>query len=1096
VNPAWDLELIVGRLDGVTKESTLSLIDRIMDAESNGIYGKVYSVTNNGSYNNPTGMRWKDYSNSRADIYDGDGDPWRYQFGMFGETMSECSDYLDSGHYLNYTASSINGKAPQDCTLKLSIGANGSNDLPPGRANSRQPLVDDAFWYFGHLDGQPTTGNFTEFLNWRKTTSCSNTLCQDLPEDEQEACRLASTDAYKEIDTRCVGVSDGFVGFNYQSFPVSLLQISPTGWHTGLSETNFAGRPKVHDDDGADDNYSLWYESNEEIDDPLCYASPDFSDAPSTSCLSQHLINFNQPLTFDTVQTSYASDPDRYRVRFKVKALDLSRSVNVQAYIKVYEYSSGKGVTYSRVNAVTLPADTTTGWLDAEALLTFDHTDSEHNDNWSGTYKKITLFIGTNKQVSGAIGLDSFTLEKIIGDESSDIAVVNPSFNQGHKQVSTGDHAANFLSRLNGAAFWGSLSHHESGGHSFSKHQLETMVYYMRGLPLGDAVWFAEGHNSGILYGDPLYSPVAVHLNNLGAKLVNFLPNTEDIALTGSTVNGRDTELVTTTYQVDYCPGDDFYDCDQASSWVSPGISGTGGREDMVLGAFETGDIATGAYVLRLGVTSINSGKGREQSFYDYQTIIIYSGTSDFDGDGITDVREVAEASLTDPDNPDMDGDGLLDGQEVDVYGTDPLAVDSDNDSLSDAEEIDAGLNPLMDDVGPDDDNDEDGVINIIEFHRDTDPNDPDSVPELSTFYVDHTNTTGIEDGSMENPFSTVAGALDVAAIGDTIQIAAGTYSLETSWAGTAVNIIGAGPGQTHVNVSSFAISGWACGSIRELTLDTTYGFNAFMSRNVTFDHFVLKTASNGFTIFNSRNIEIRHSLISGDENNGASATIGILICYMEDTDTLRIKNTTIARFTYGISSNIASGIIPGHGLSIQNTILSNTDDVFIEGLDADIKSSLFSDGSLPPTQGNLGGDPLFVDAPNEDFHLQALSPALDTGNPEDDYNLEPLANGDRINMGYYGNTCDAAVTTDSDGDNLSDAWENAYGLDPGNSADAALDADNDGLTALEEFRAGTNPLSSDSDGDGAADGQEVYYESDPNDPDSMPGGLDANGVV
>ena len=41
--------------------------------------------------------------------------------------------------------------------------------------------------------------------------------------------------------------------------------------------------------------------------------------------------------------------------------------------------------------------------------------------------------------------------------------------------------------------------------------------YFLRGLPLGDAVWFNESNNSGILYGDPLYSPVAVRLNPVNA---------------------------------------------------------------------------------------------------------------------------------------------------------------------------------------------------------------------------------------------------------------------------------------------------------------------------------------------------------------------------------------------------------------------------------------------------------------------------------------------------------------------------------------------------------------------------------------------------
>jgi hypothetical protein len=45
--------------------------------------------------------------------------------------------------------------------------------------------------------------------------------------------------------------------------------------------------------------------------------------------------------------------------------------------------------------------------------------------------------------------------------------------------------------------------------------------------------------------------------------------------------------------------------------------------------------------------------------------------------------------------------------------------------------------------------------------------------------------------------------------------------------------------------------------------------------------------------------------------------------------------------------------------------------------------------------------------------------------------------------------------------------------LDPSTN-DASLDADSDGITNLEEYRAGTNPCLADTDGDGCADSEEL----------------------
>jgi len=55
----------------------------------------------------------------------------------------------------------------------------------------------------------------------------------------------------------------------------------------------------------------------------------------------------------------------------------------------------------------------------------------------------------------------------------------------------------------------------------------------------------------------------------------------------------------------------------------------------------------------------------------------------------------------------------------------------------------------------------------------------------------------------------------------------------------------------------------------------------------------------------------------------------------------------------------------------------------------------------------------------------------------------------------------DILYSMDSDNDGMPDAWETSFGLNPNDPSDAVSDQDNDGMTALNEFLAGTIPLGS-----------------------------------
>lgn len=55
-------------------------------------------------------------------------------------------------------------------------------------------------------------------------------------------------------------------------------------------------------------------------------------------------------------------------------------------------------------------------------------------------------------------------------------------------------------------------------------------------------------------------------------------------------------------------------------------------------------------------------------------------------------------------------------------------------------------------------------------------------------------------------------------------------------------------------------------------------------------------------------------------------------------------------------------------------------------------------------------GDPQFVDSANDDYHLASGSPGIDAGDPDTAFANEPASNGERVNLGAYGNTAEAAL--------------------------------------------------------------------------------------
>ncbi len=145
------------------------------------------------------------------------------------------------------------------------------------------------------------------------------------------------------------------------------------------------------------------------------------------------------------------------------------------------------------------------------------------------------------------------------------------------------------------------------------------------------------------------------------------------------------------------------------------------------------------------------------------------------------------------------------------------------------------------------------------------------------------------------------------------------------------------------------------------------------------------------------------HNLFFSNSGFSASAV------YMEDCDRSIFRNNTAVLNT--ASKNYPSALRL-QGITENNIIYHNTlnNDEYgqIEADDFhtrynDIERSPFIDDGL-----SFDLDPQFVDLASFDFHLAPTSPCIDAGNPQSGFDLEPEYNGNRINLGCYGNTVEA----------------------------------------------------------------------------------------
>ncbi len=453
---------------------------------------------------------------------------------------------------------------------------------------------------------------------------------------------------------------------------------------------------------------------------------------------------------------------------------------------------------------------------------------------------------------------------------------------------------------------------------------------------------------------------------------------------------------------------------------------------------------------------SARVNRGSSNSGFHGIQIVATAPPEDADNDGLIDSWELANGLSTDDDGSanlvngpdgDPDNDGLSNLEEF-IRDTNPRESDSDGDGLADGVESNSGNFVSLSDTGSDPlsaDTDGDGLLDGAEVAADpfvTDPNNTDTDGDVVIDRVEITRGSDPTDPA-DLPGDEPTGR--VISMNFDGQAGVGMPGAVTRVAGSIPvgNWNNSGPGNGGNVGNGFAL------------VD-----NSGLATGVTVSWSVANHWSTNGGDNSGGDAQMMQGYLDNFHDRPPIEVNGIPASFQASGYELRIYHNTDSGGTMGFTVDDGGGPVTHYshqaGGSGSNYPLAGVDP--FGGAVGYIGSQDSNPASTTPSNYTI-----FTGLTGSSFTIRGVRGAAG------DTRARP--NGFQIMA--------SGPSADQDQDGLADSWEVANGLDPADDGTVDIDngpegdPDNDGSSNLEEYERGTDPRNDDSDGDGLADGVE-----------------------